>query len=124
MNFEDVSHIGKCEVCGTETQVAVVSSSLGPYSSAYCKECLNRGLEPYKSIIAYLFCTADENTVLEYYNVNSIVMQDFYKKSCDEFLQDWKDAVDGYEDYIHTLDVVNSSPIPVNVTPITSVTDI
>lgn len=38
---------GKCEVCGKEGPVVVCSSTLGPFSFAYCEDCLHAGAEPY-----------------------------------------------------------------------------
>lgn len=35
MKFEDVSKVGKCDVCGKETQVAVVASSMVAISIKY-----------------------------------------------------------------------------------------
>ena len=50
MNHHDIfmkcASSGKCEVCGIEAPVVVVSSRLGPCSCAYCKDCYDAGLEP------------------------------------------------------------------------------
>jgi hypothetical protein len=46
----------KCEVCGGEA-VGVASSSCGPISHAYCKECLSLGCEPVRTLIAFCWCT-------------------------------------------------------------------
>lgn len=50
--FDDVTLMGKCEVCGKSAPVVVVSSVLGPCSCAYCEECYDAGLEPYPIIVA------------------------------------------------------------------------
>ena len=43
MNHHDIfmkcASSGKCEVCGIEAPVVVVSSRLGPCSCAYCEDC-------------------------------------------------------------------------------------
>lgn len=49
--FIDYAHMGKCEVCGVEAPVVVVSSVLGPCSCAYCEECYTEGLEPYSMVV-------------------------------------------------------------------------
>lgn len=40
-------HYGKCDVCGKAGPVVVRCSSMGPFSFAYCQECLSKGAEPY-----------------------------------------------------------------------------
>lgn len=54
MKFEDVARPGKCEVCSKETDVAVLCSGMGPISLAYCKDCAQKGLEPYGVMVAYI----------------------------------------------------------------------
>ena len=56
MKFEDISHKGKCNVCGKETDVTVLASTYGACSWAYCKDCLNKGLEPYDAVVSYISC--------------------------------------------------------------------
>lgn len=50
--FMEYALPGKCEVCGVEAPVVVVSSRLGPCSCAYCEDCYDAGLEPYPMIVA------------------------------------------------------------------------
>lgn len=45
-----------CDVCGKETTVYVRSSTMGAISFAYCRDCLNKGLEPYGAMVAYISC--------------------------------------------------------------------
>lgn len=54
--FNDVAHMGACEVCGKEAPVVVAASTLSACSSAYCEECLNEGLEPYSDIVGTVWC--------------------------------------------------------------------
>lgn len=54
--FNDVAHMGTCEVCGKEAPVVVAASTLSSCSSAYCEECLNEGLEPYSDIVGIVWC--------------------------------------------------------------------
>lgn len=53
-SFEDVATMGKCDVCGKETEVAVCCSAFGACSFAYCKDCLEQGLEPYNQMVEYI----------------------------------------------------------------------
>jgi len=48
--------IGKCDVCGKEEEIYVRSSTMGAISFAYCKDCLQKGLEPYNAVVAYISC--------------------------------------------------------------------
>ena len=43
--------MGKCEVCGKETETVVCASSCGAVSFAYCEECLKAGREPYDALV-------------------------------------------------------------------------
>lgn len=43
--------MGKCDVCGKEAETVVACSSCGAVSYAYCRECLNGGLEPYDALV-------------------------------------------------------------------------
>ena len=52
--FEEIAHKGRCDVCGKPTDVAVCASSCGPISLAYCRSCLEAGLEPYGIMLAYI----------------------------------------------------------------------
>lgn len=65
MNHHDIfmkcAHMGKCEVCGAEAPVVVVSSRLGPCSCAYCEECYDAGLESYPMIVAAVWTCGWEN---------------------------------------------------------------
>jgi hypothetical protein len=46
--------IGKCDVCGKEAEIHVCASTFGAMSNGYCKECLQKGLEPYGVMVAYI----------------------------------------------------------------------
>lgn len=50
--FNEFCSKGTCEVCGKETDVVVVASTMGAVSNALCEECLNKHLEPYGNIVA------------------------------------------------------------------------
>lgn len=56
MKFEDIAFAGSCDVCTEETDVAVIASTMGPVSFAYCKDCFEKGLEPYGAMISYIAC--------------------------------------------------------------------
>lgn len=52
--FAKYARKGTCEVCGKETDVVVVASSLGPVSNAICRDCFDKELEPVGNIAGYL----------------------------------------------------------------------
>ena len=43
--------MGKCDVCGKETNTVVCASACGATSFAYCEECLQTGREPYDALV-------------------------------------------------------------------------
>ena len=43
--------MGKCDVCGKETNTNVFASTCGAISFAYCEECLSAGREPYDALV-------------------------------------------------------------------------
>lgn len=55
----------KCDVCHQVKEVHVRSSSCGPISFAYCIECLQKGLEPYWAVVAYLSSAVSQGSDLE-----------------------------------------------------------
>ena len=46
--------VGTCDVCDKEGEVFVRASHYGAISYAYCKECLEKGLQPYWGMVAYI----------------------------------------------------------------------
>jgi len=56
MSFEDYKLPGTCDVCGKETDIVVCASTMGAISFGYCKECLQKGLEPYWAMVSYISC--------------------------------------------------------------------
>jgi hypothetical protein len=48
--------LGKCAVCGKETEVIVCCSAFGAVSYAYCNHCLINHLEPYDAMVADIAC--------------------------------------------------------------------
>ena len=45
-----------CNVCGKEAECRSVCSCFGAESYAICKDCLESGKEPYKSMVHYIAC--------------------------------------------------------------------
>ena len=45
----------RCNVCGKPARV-VAASAYGATSYAFCDECLEKGLEPYSAVVAYIAC--------------------------------------------------------------------
>lgn len=87
--FKDVR---KCEVCGEIKPVQVCSSMLGAVSFAYCKDCLEAGLEPYGALIGFMSACG-----LTYDNVNESYVELIDRcvvanhKTLDQFNQEVKD---------------------------------
>jgi hypothetical protein len=48
--------MNKCDVCGRETKTYVAASVFGGVSFGYCKECLEKGAEPYSAMVSYIAC--------------------------------------------------------------------
>ena len=48
--------LGKCAVCGKESEVEVCCSAFGAVSYAYCNYCLVNHLEPYGAMVADISC--------------------------------------------------------------------
>lgn len=51
--------LGKCAVCGKETEVTVCCSAFGAVSYAYCNHCLVNNLEPYEAMVADISCAGN-----------------------------------------------------------------
>ena len=45
----------RCNVCGKPARV-VAASAYGATSYAFCDDCLEKGLEPYSAVVAYIAC--------------------------------------------------------------------
>lgn len=93
-NFEDVANEGICDVCGKQTNVAVCCSTFGAHSFAYCKDCLNLGLEPYKHMVEYIASAGEYPK-----DINSIYVDEIKHilghlgKSEQQFAEDVKNSI-------------------------------
>ena len=56
MRFDELKSYGKCDVCGKETDIVVCASTMGAVSFAYCENCLQKELEPYRVMVSYIAC--------------------------------------------------------------------
>lgn len=102
MTFEELSHDGKCEVCGAETEVIVLASSLGPVSHAYCADCISKGLEPYGTLVAY-YSDSNAAAIFDFAKNNKDVLRDIYHKSNMDFIKDCSDAARSYKEYLASI---------------------
>ena len=94
--------IGKCAVCGKETEVFVACSSCGAISFAYCGECLNYGREPYDALVGMDLISACMNkTYKERVLIPSL---QFYGKTIEEFDADVQKLDDDYYDWLQHQD--------------------
>jgi hypothetical protein len=99
-NFKKHAHLGKCDVCGKETQVAVAASSMGPVSLSYCENCLAKGAEPYEFMVAYISCAGnwpEDINQDSQARVRSILS--YLGKTEEEFATDVAAMVDKYETF-------------------------
>lgn len=90
----------KCDCCG-KPAVGVYASTMGAISFAYCKDCLNKGIEPYWAIVSYVSCGC--NSYEEMNNIYKKIVKtnlDYYGKTIEEFNKDIKKCnEDMYESY-------------------------
>lgn len=89
---------GKCEVCGAEEPVIVVSSGFGPCSCAYCEECYDFGCEPYHLCVSTVW-SCEWNNMSE--RAKNIVEKSLIKigKTFDEMMEDVKKLDQDYLDW-------------------------
>ena len=92
-------------MCGQQQKVAVLASTVGPISFAYCEQCLEAGAEPYWALVSYIAGAG------EWPDGISQAYQDFvrrnlqyHQKSEEEFASDVKQCIDEmnemWEDYL------------------------
>ena len=109
--FNDIAHMGTCEVCGKSAPVVVVSSRLGPCSCAYCEDCYDAGLESYPMIVAAVWNCGWED-MAEWAKANIRKTLTKLGKTEEEMLADVKAkddafiaAMQNYEEYFHAQDI-------------------
>lgn len=89
MRFSDVCFRGKCDVCGADTDVACVASTMGPVSYAYCKHCLDLHLEPYHAMVAYVSCAGHfPNDINSYHQTRCRQILENLNISEEQFIKD------------------------------------
>ena len=100
--FNQIAKPGKCEVCGAEKLVVVLSSSFGACSCAYCKECYNSNLEPYDLCVSTVWSCGWENMSER---AKNIVDKSLIKigKTFDEMMEDVKKIDQDYLDWCNKI---------------------
>ena len=94
--------MGKCDVCGKETETFVASSSCGAISFAYCHECLNAGREPYDALVG-MGLTSD--CINKTYKQRILLPSlNFFGKTLEEFDADVEKADAEYYDWLQHQD--------------------
>lgn len=94
--------MGKCDVCGKETETFVACSSCGAMSFAYCTECLNAGREPYDTLVGMgLNSDMINKTYKEQILLPSL---NFYGKTIQEFNADVEKMDQEYYDWLQHQD--------------------
>lgn len=94
--------MGKCDVCGKETETFVACSSCGGTSYAYCGECLNAGREPYGALVG-MGLTSD---IINKTYKQQILMPSlrFFGKTIEEFDADVEKMDDAYYEWLQRQD--------------------
>lgn len=94
--------MGKCDVCGRETETVVCCSSCGAISFAYCAECLHFGREPYDALVG-MGLTSDfiNKTYKQKILFPSLI---FFGKTVEEFDADVMKADAEYYDWLQHQD--------------------
>lgn len=91
--------MGKCDVCGKETETYVVCSTCGAISFAYCQECLDNGIEPYDALVGMrLYCSDISN---KYKNEILFPSLRFHGKTPEEFDADVNKMDDDYAEWVN-----------------------
>lgn len=52
--FNELKYNGQCDCCGKETDVIEVSGNFGPLTYSVCYDCLEKELQPYNYMVAYI----------------------------------------------------------------------
>ena len=90
--------IGKCEVCGKETEVVVACSACGAISSAYCHRCLEHSYEPYGNLVG-MGLTSDE--IRDDFKQEILLPSlKFLGKTLEQFDKDVQDLNDKFLDWL------------------------
>ena len=94
--------MGKCDVCGKEAEVFVISSSCGAISFAYCRECLLACREPYDALVGMgLISDCMNKTYKEQILLPSLK---FHGKTLAEFDADVRQLDNDYYDWLQHQD--------------------
>lgn len=102
----------KCEICGKEA-CGVASSSMGPISHAYCRECLQLGREVYGTMVGGLYgCLPHDNptgaglkaAVHEGLHETIEATLTFYTKTWDDLAADIRSLEEDYDRYFKEQD--------------------
>lgn len=83
-----------CEVCGKNRSSTIAASAYGAISFAYCEECLQKGMEPYWAVVAYISCAGCfPKDINDTYKKDVRRMLPLWGKSEDEFIADAERAI-------------------------------
>lgn len=78
----------RCDVCGNPARV-VAASAYGATSYAFCDDCLEKGLEPYSGVVAYIACAGYfPEDIDEVYRADVRRMLPLWGKTEEEFIRD------------------------------------
>lgn len=83
-----------CDVCGKPARI-VAASAYGPISYAFCDDCLEKGLEPYKGVVAYIACAGHfPDDINEEYRADVRRMLPLWGKTEEEFIKDVEKVIE------------------------------
>ena len=94
--------MGKCDVCGKETEVFAACSACGAISFSYCQECMSAGIEPYDALVGMALYVDEFNESFK----EQILLPSlkFHGKTMEEFELDVQKMLDGYCDWLQLQD--------------------
>lgn len=88
----------KCDICGKEANCTVAASAFGPISFDYCDECLHRGKEPYRAVVAYIACAGHfPDDINELYQDAVRRQLKLHNVSEEDFINDVEESIKLYE---------------------------
>jgi hypothetical protein len=108
--------MNKCNVCNKNDSIGVYSSSCGPVSFAYCKQCARKGAEPYGALVAYISgavkegkdAARDAKQISEGYQQVIDISLDVAGKTREEFYVSIDDVIKKENEYWENLEKIEA----------------
>lgn len=87
-----------CEVCGARPAIGVFSTSI-PYSAAYCRECVEAGVDPYWVIVSNTACVGGLAQANEWWEGQVTRTLEHLGRSREQFDVEVAEAIKQMEEY-------------------------